>query len=32
MNFLRQFAQVSIDYGMKEIRFDLASLRVASAG
>jgi predicted aspartyl protease len=32
MNFLRQFAQVSIDYGAKEIRFDLASLRVASTG
>ena len=32
MNFLRQFAQVSIDYGTKEIRFDLASLRVASTG
>lgn len=31
MNFLRQFAQVSIDYGMKEIRFDLASLLVARA-
>ena len=32
MNFLRQFAQVSIDYGTKEIRFELASLRVASTG
>ncbi len=29
MNFLRQFAQVSIDYGMKEIRFDLASMLLA---
>jgi predicted aspartyl protease len=26
MNFLRQFNQVSIDYGRKELRFDLASL------
>jgi predicted aspartyl protease len=26
MNCLRQFAKVSIDYGLKEIRFDLASL------
>ena len=25
-NFLRQFNQVSIDYGRKELRFDLASL------
>lgn len=32
MNFLRQFAQVSIDYGMKEIRFDLASMLLARAG
>lgn len=32
MNFLRQFQQVSIDYGMKEIRFDLASMLVARAG
>lgn len=32
MNFLRQFAQVSIDYGMKEIRFDLASMMLARAG
>jgi predicted aspartyl protease len=29
MNFLRQFSQVSIDYGMKEIQFDLASMRIA---
>jgi len=29
MNFLRQFAKVSIDYGMKEIRFDLASMMLA---
>lgn len=29
MNYLRQFASVSIDYGLKEIRFDLASLLVA---
>jgi len=29
MNFLRQFAQVSIDYGSHELRFDLASLRIA---
>lgn len=26
MNYLRQFARVSIDYGLKEIRFDLARL------
>jgi hypothetical protein len=26
MNYLRQFLIVSIDYGLKEIRFDLASL------
>lgn len=26
INFLRQFNQVSIDYGRKELRFDLASL------
>jgi predicted aspartyl protease len=32
MNFLRQFAQVSIDYGMKEIRFDLASMLLARNG
>lgn len=32
MNFLRQFAKVSIDYGMKEIRFNLASLMVARGG
>ena len=29
MNFLRQFAKVSVDYGSHELRFDLASLRVA---
>jgi len=29
MNFLRQFAHVSIDYGSHELRFDLASLRIA---
>ena len=29
MNFLREFAHVSIDYGRRELRFDLASLRVA---
>ena len=32
MNFLRQFAQVSIDYGMKEIHFDLASMLLARNG
>ena len=26
MNFLRQFSRVSIDYGLKELRFDRASL------
>ena len=26
MNFLRQFSKVSIDYGLKELRFDLANL------
>ena len=26
MNFLRQFSRVSIDYGLKELRFDLARL------
>jgi hypothetical protein len=26
MNFLRQFNRVSIDYGRKELRFDLASM------
>jgi hypothetical protein len=25
MNLLRQFSRVSIDYGLKELRFDLAS-------
>jgi predicted aspartyl protease len=29
MNFLREFAQVSIDYGRKELRFELATLVVA---
>jgi predicted aspartyl protease len=29
MNFLRQFAKVSIDYGRKEIRFNLASMLLA---
>jgi predicted aspartyl protease len=28
MNYLRQFSRVSIDYGLKEIRFDRASLLV----
>ncbi|GAA0545331.1 putative aspartyl protease [Rhizomicrobium palustre] len=32
MNFLRQFARVSIDYGVKEIRFDLAALMMARNG
>jgi len=32
MNFLRQFAQVSIDYAVKEIRFDLASMVLARWG
>jgi predicted aspartyl protease len=27
LNFLQQFSRVSIDYGLKEIRFDLASVR-----
>lgn len=31
MNFLRQFQQVSIDYGRKELIFDLASTRIARA-
>ena len=26
MNFLRRFSKVSIDYGLKELRFDQASL------
>lgn len=30
MNYLRSFSSVSIDYGLKELRFDFASLRVAS--
>ncbi len=29
MNFLRQFARVSIDFGAKEIHFDLASIMLA---
>jgi predicted aspartyl protease len=29
MNYLRQFSSVSIDYGIKEIRLDLASLTMA---
>jgi predicted aspartyl protease len=29
MNFLRQFSQVSIDYGRKELSFELAKLVVA---
>lgn len=29
MNFLRQFAQVSVDYGRKELTFELASLVLA---
>ncbi|MGA7674223.1 MAG: retroviral-like aspartic protease family protein [Rhizomicrobium sp.] len=29
MNFLRQFSQVSIDYGRKELRFELARLVIA---
>lgn len=32
MNFLRQFSRVSIDYGAKEIRFDLASMVLARWG
>jgi predicted aspartyl protease len=32
MNFLRQFSKVSIDYGLKEIRFDLASMMLARRG
>jgi hypothetical protein len=27
MNLLRQFARVSIDYGLKELRFELAAYR-----
>ena len=30
MNFLRSFAQVSVDYGRKEISFEMASLVVAA--
>ncbi len=30
MNYLRSFSSVSIDYGLKELRFDFASLLVAS--
>jgi hypothetical protein len=29
MNFLRQFSEISIDYGRKELRFELAKLIVA---
>jgi hypothetical protein len=29
MNYLRQFASVAIDYRLKEIHFDLASLPIA---
>jgi predicted aspartyl protease len=32
MNFLRQFPHVSIDYGLKELRFDLAKLAAADGG
>jgi predicted aspartyl protease len=32
MNFLRQFTRVSIDYAVKEIRFDLASMVLARWG
>lgn len=32
MNYLRQFAKVSIDYGTKELQFDLASLAIAMQG
>jgi len=32
MNFLRQFQRVSIDYGQKEIRFDMASMMLARSG
>jgi predicted aspartyl protease len=28
MNVLRQFSRVSVDYGLKELRFDLASLSI----
>jgi hypothetical protein len=31
MNYLRQFANVSIDYGNKELRFDLATGTMALA-
>jgi hypothetical protein len=27
MNLLRQFSRVSVDYGLKELRFDLAASR-----
>jgi predicted aspartyl protease len=30
MNYLRSFSSVTIDYGLKELRFDFASLLVAS--
>lgn len=32
MNFLRGFDRVAIDYGLKELRFDMASLVVARSG
>lgn len=32
INFLRQFKRVSIDYGQKEIRFDMASMVLARQG
>jgi len=31
MNMLRQFSKVSIDYGLKELRFDLANLSLLQA-
>ena len=30
MNWLRQFARVSIDYGRKELRFDLSNRAIAT--
>jgi hypothetical protein len=30
MNLLRQFERVSIDYGLQELRFDLAAYRSPS--
>lgn len=32
MNFLRQFARISIDYGLKELRFDLTKSAAGAAG